>query len=90
MFVFLNNLLMEQKEEILNYIKNDEGLIVEKILNEEMERSFVRLLEDVRNERPSTLILSITDPYKLKQIKFTDHEINIIKHLALENYIDRE
>ena len=49
-----------------------------------MEAYFSNLFEDVRNERSIILLLSLTDPDILKQIKFTDDEINIIKNLALE------
>ena len=49
-----------------------------------MESSFSNLFEDVRHERSLILLLSLTDPDILKQSKFTDDEINIIKNLALE------
>ena len=42
------------------------------------------MFEDVRHERSLIIILSLTDPDILKQSKFTDHEIDIIKNLALE------
>ena len=49
-----------------------------------MEKYFSNLFEDVRHERSLILLLSLTDPYILKQSKFTDVEIEIIKNLALE------
>ena len=49
-----------------------------------MEAYFSNLFEDVRQERSLLLLLSLTDPDILKQSKFTDDEINIIKNLALE------
>ena len=49
-----------------------------------MEQSFAKMFEDVRHERSLILFLSLTDPDRLKQSKFTDDEINIIKGLALE------
>ena len=49
-----------------------------------MEAYFSSLLEDVRHERSLIFLLSLTDPDILKQPKFTDDEINIIKNLALE------
>ena len=49
-----------------------------------MESYFSNLFEDVRHERSLILILSLTDPDILKQSKFTDDEMNIIKNLALE------
>ena len=49
-----------------------------------MEAYFATLFEDVRNERSLILLLSLTDPDILKQSKFTDDEIEIIKNLALE------
>ena len=42
------------------------------------------MFEDVRHERSIIVLLSITDPDILRQSKFTDNEINIIKSLALE------
>ena len=49
-----------------------------------MEAYFSNLFEDVRHERSLILLLSLTDPDILKQTKFNDDEINIIKNLALE------
>ena len=49
-----------------------------------MEADFSNLFEDVRHESSLKLLLSLTDPEKLKETKFTDDEINIIKNLALE------
>ena len=49
-----------------------------------MEAYFATMFEDVRHERSLILLLSLTDPDILKQSKFTDAEIEIIKNLALE------
>ena len=49
-----------------------------------MESYFATMFEDVRHERSLLLLLSLTDPDKLKQSKFTDDEKEIIKNLALE------
>ena len=49
-----------------------------------MEAYFDTMFEDVRHERSLILLLSLTDPDILKQSKFTDDEVNIIKSLALE------
>ena len=49
-----------------------------------MEAYFVTKFEDVKHQRSLILLLSVTDPDKLKQLKFTDHEISIIKDLGLE------
>ena len=49
-----------------------------------MEAYFATIFEDVRHERSLTLLLSLTDPDILKQSKFTDDEINIIKNIAFE------
>ena len=49
-----------------------------------MESYFAMMFEDVRHERSLILLLSLTDPDILKQSKFTDYEIEIIKNLALE------
>ena len=49
-----------------------------------MEAYFNTIFEDVRHERSLILLLSLTDPNILKQSKFNDHEIEIIKNIALE------
>ena len=49
-----------------------------------MEAFFATMFEDVRHERSLISILSLTDSDILKQPKFTDDEMNIIKNLALE------
>ena len=51
-----------------------------------MEAYFSNLFEDIRHERSLILILSLTDPDILKQSKFTDDEIEIIKNLALGKF----
>ena len=48
-----------------------------------MEQYFNTIFEDVRHERSLILLISLTDPDILKQSKFTDDEIKIIKDLAL-------
>ena len=40
------------------------------------------MFEDVRQERFSILIVSLPDPDRLGQSKFTDYEIDVIKNLA--------
>ena len=49
-----------------------------------MEAYFATVFEDVRHERSLILLLSLVEPSILKQSKFTDHEYEIIKQLALE------
>ena len=49
-----------------------------------MEAYFSNLFEDIRYERALILLLSVVEPDILKQSKFSDDEINIIKNLALE------
>ena len=49
-----------------------------------MEAYFNTNFEDIRHERSLILLLSLIEPSILKQSKFTDHEIEIIKDLALE------
>ena len=49
-----------------------------------MEHNFATMFEDLRHEQSSVLLLSLTDPDILKQSKFTDLEVIIIKYLALE------
>ena len=49
-----------------------------------MEAYFNSIFEDIRHERSIILLLSLIEPDILKQSKFTDHEIEIIKNIALE------
>ena len=49
-----------------------------------MEQYFNTIFEDVRHERSLILLLSLVEPDILKQSKFKDHEIEIIKNIALE------
>ena len=53
-----------------------------------MEQNFATMFEVVRHERSLIILLSLTDPDVLKQSKFTDHEINLIKTLLQKNYTD--
>ena len=49
-----------------------------------MEAYFNTIFEVVRHERSLILLLSLTDSDILRPSKFTDHEIDIIKNIALE------
>ena len=49
-----------------------------------MEQYSAIISEDVRHERSLILLLSLTEPDILKQSKFTDYEIDIIRNIALE------
>ena len=49
-----------------------------------MENYFIKLFDNIHYERSLILLLSLTDPDILRQTKFTDDEIEIIKNLALE------
>ena len=49
-----------------------------------MEQYFNTIFEDIRHERSLLLLLGLVEPSILKQSKFTDHEIDIIKNIALE------
>ena len=49
-----------------------------------MENYFIKLFDNIHYERRLILLLSLTDPDILRQSKFTDDEIEIIKNLALE------
>ena len=49
-----------------------------------MEAYFVTIFEDVRHEPNLVLLLSLVEPDILKQIKFTDREIDIIENIAIE------
>ena len=47
-----------------------------------MEQFFAVMFEDVRHERSLILLLSLTDPDTMRQSKFTDYAIDIIKNIA--------
>ena len=49
-----------------------------------MEQYFNTIFEDIRHERSLIILLSLVEPNILKQSKFNDHEIEIIKNIALE------
>ena len=49
-----------------------------------MEQYFTVMFENVRHKRSLILLLSLTDPNILKQAKVADHELFLIKNLALE------
>ena len=49
-----------------------------------MEQYFNTIFEDKRYERSLVLLLSLIEPDILEQSKFTDHEVSIIKDVALE------
>ena len=49
-----------------------------------MEAHFENIFEEVRHERSLILKLSIVEPDVLRQNKFLDHEIEIIKNIAPE------
>ena len=49
-----------------------------------MEQYFATIFQDFRHERSLILLLSLVEPDILKQSKFTDHEIDIIKNIALQ------
>ena len=49
-----------------------------------MEAYFNTIFEDVRHERSLVLLLSLVEPDIVRQSKFTDYEIEIIKNLASE------
>ena len=49
-----------------------------------MEAYFNTIFEDIRHERSLILLLSLVEPDILKQSKFNDYEIDIIKNIPLE------
>ena len=49
-----------------------------------MEQYFATFFEDVRHERSLILLLSPVEPDILRQSKFVDHEIDILRNIALE------
>ena len=51
-----------------------------------MEQYFNTIFEDIRYEQSLILLLTLASPDILKQSKFTDHEIDNIKNIALEKF----
>ena len=49
-----------------------------------MEAYFNTFFEEIRHERSLILLLSLVESDILRQSKFTDHEVDIIKNIALE------
>ena len=49
-----------------------------------MEAFFNTIFEDVRHERTLILLLSLVENDILKQRKFTDDEIDVIRKIAVE------
>ena len=49
-----------------------------------MEDYFNTIFEDIRYERSLILILSLIEPDILKQSRFNDNEIEIIKNIAFQ------
>ena len=49
-----------------------------------MEQYFSNLFGDIRFERALILILSLAEPDILKQSKFNDNKVSIIKDIAFE------
>ena len=78
------NILLEEFEYYIDYFKNEEESILENFLNKQMEAYFNTIFEDFRYERSLILLLSLIEPDILKQSNFNDHEIEIIKNIALE------
>ena len=54
-----------------------------------MEQHFSNLFEDIRHERSLILLLSIVEPVIIKQFKFADNEVSVIKDIALEKIFRR-
>ena len=75
---------IEQHDEYLEYIKNEEESVIEKILNKSMDAYFATIFEDIRHERSLFLLLSLNEPDILRQTKFTEDEKDIIKKTAPE------
>ena len=49
-----------------------------------MEHYFNTIFEDIRYEGALRILLSLVEPSILKQSKFTHHEIDTIKNIALD------
>ena len=49
-----------------------------------METFFKTIFEDVRHERSLILLLRLVEPSIIKQVNFTDHEIDFNNYIALQ------
>ena len=49
-----------------------------------MKAYFDSFFEDIRHERSLFLLISLVEPNKIRQSKFLDHDIDIIKNIAFE------
>ena len=81
LFVFLTSFRrfwMNKKNNTLIIKEAKKNQFLEKSFNDSMENYFATLLEDVTPERSLLLLLSLTDPDKIKQNGITDYRINII------------
>ena len=67
----------------MDYLKDQEENFLEMFLNEKMEAYFNTSFEDIRQERSLILLLSLVESDILKQIKFTDDEVDIVENIAL-------
>ena len=76
--------MLEEYEQYLNFIKNEEESVIGRFLNKKMDQYFSKLFEDIRYERSLILLLSLIEPDILRQSKFIDDEIKIIKDVALD------
>ena len=52
-----------------------------------MEQNFDSIFEDVRHQRSLILLFSLVETDILKQSNFADHEIKILKNIALEKLL---
>ena len=55
-----------------------------------MKNYFAIVFEDARHERTSILLLSLTGEIIWKQSGFLEHELGILKNLALEIYKNKK
>ena len=77
-------MLIEPNDEHLDYSKNEEQPIIEKISEKSLEVVFSNMFEDICYGKILNLPLSPTDPDKLKQkhlliMKSKFHEIKLLK-----------
>ena len=77
-------ILYEQNHELLECIENVEESKFLKTHFKKTQKYFPIRFEGIRHELPLISLLSTLEPDILSQGKFFDHEIDILKNLALE------
>ena len=65
-------------------LRMEESLLSRGFPDKKVEEYFATIFEGIRPERSLFLLQGLVEPDFLEQSKFTDHETDFIKNLALE------